>query len=72
MKDLVQQLAAPDNLTNAQDVVLDALREMHELSEEDQVIAAQLLFNNHNNLALFKRLNDKGKLTLVRRLLRGD
>ncbi|KZV51536.1 hypothetical protein F511_05852 [Dorcoceras hygrometricum] len=72
MKDLVQQLAAPDNLTDAQDVVLDALREMHELSEEDQVIAAQLLFNNHNNLALFKRLNDKGKLTLVRRLLRGE
>ncbi|KZV36081.1 hypothetical protein F511_23278 [Dorcoceras hygrometricum] len=72
MKDLVQQLAAPDNLTDAQDVVLDALHEMHELSEEDQVIAAQLLFNNHNDLALFKRLNDKGKLTLVRRLLRGD
>ncbi|KZV27875.1 hypothetical protein F511_37401 [Dorcoceras hygrometricum] len=72
MNDLVKQLAVPDNLSNTQDVVLDALREMNELSDEEQVIAAQLLFNNHNNLALFKRLNDKGKLTLVKRLLRGD
>ncbi|KZV40004.1 hypothetical protein F511_12399 [Dorcoceras hygrometricum] len=72
MNDLVKQLAVPDNLSNTQDVVLDALREMNELSDEEHVIAAQLLFNNHNNLALFKRLNDKGKLTLVKRLFRGD
>ncbi|KZV50983.1 hypothetical protein F511_15226 [Dorcoceras hygrometricum] len=72
MNDLVKQLAVPDNLSNTQDVVLEALREMNDLSDEEQVIAAQLLFNNHNNLALFKRLNDKGKLTLVKRLLSGD
>ncbi|KZV33915.1 hypothetical protein F511_26106 [Dorcoceras hygrometricum] len=72
MNDLVKQLAAPDNLSDTQDAVLDALQEMTEISEDEQVIAAQLLFNNHNNLALFKRLNDKGKLTLVKRLLRGD
>ncbi|KZV42923.1 hypothetical protein F511_14485 [Dorcoceras hygrometricum] len=66
MNDLVKQLAAPDNLSDAQDVVLDAWREMSELSEDEHVIAAQLLFNNHNNLALFKRLNDKGKLSLVK------
>ncbi|KZV42717.1 hypothetical protein F511_10425 [Dorcoceras hygrometricum] len=72
MNDLVKQLAAPENLSDAQDVVLDALGGMNELSEDEQVIATQLLFNNHNNLALFKRLNDKGKLSLVKRLLRGD
>ncbi|KZV58540.1 hypothetical protein F511_12367 [Dorcoceras hygrometricum] len=72
MNDLVKHLSAPDNLSDAQDVVLDALQGMSELSEDEQVIAAQLLFNNHNNMALFKRLNEKGKLCLVRRLLRGD
>ncbi|KZV19580.1 hypothetical protein F511_13466 [Dorcoceras hygrometricum] len=72
MNDLVKQLAAPDILSDAQDVVLEALRGMNELSEDEQVIAAQLLFNNHNNLALFKRLNDRGKLSLVRRLLRSE
>ncbi|KZV28362.1 hypothetical protein F511_11188 [Dorcoceras hygrometricum] len=72
MNDLVKHLSGPDNLADVQDVVLDALQGMSELSEDEQVIAAQLLFNNHNNMALFKRLNDKGKLCLVRRLLRGD
>ncbi|KZV23404.1 hypothetical protein F511_17364 [Dorcoceras hygrometricum] len=72
MNDLVKHLSGPDNLADVQDVVLDALQGMSELSEDKQVIAAQLLFNNHNNMALFKRLNDKGKLCLVRRLLRGD
>ncbi|KZV43361.1 hypothetical protein F511_19237 [Dorcoceras hygrometricum] len=72
MTDLVKHLSGPDNLADAQDVVLDALQGMSELSEDEQVIAAQLLFNNHNNMALFNRLNDKGKLCLVRRLLRGD
>ncbi|KZV48920.1 hypothetical protein F511_09708 [Dorcoceras hygrometricum] len=72
MNDLVKQLAAPHILSDTQDVVLDALRWMSELSEDEQVIAAQLLFNNHNNLALFKRLNERGKLSLVKRLLRGD
>ncbi|KZV50191.1 hypothetical protein F511_27581 [Dorcoceras hygrometricum] len=70
MNDLVKQLAGTNNLADAQDVVFDALRGMSELSEDEQVIAAQLLFNNHNNMALFKCLNDKGKLSLVRRLLR--
>ncbi|KZV21138.1 hypothetical protein F511_13204 [Dorcoceras hygrometricum] len=72
MNDLVKQLAAPDTLSDAQDVVLEALRGMNELSEDEQVIAAQLLFNNHNDLAFFKRLNDRGKLSLVRRLLRSE
>ncbi|KZV24257.1 hypothetical protein F511_01739 [Dorcoceras hygrometricum] len=72
MNDLVKQLAAPDILSDAQDVVLESLRGMSELSEDEQVIAAQLLFNNHNNLALFKRLNPRGRLSLVRRLLGGD
>ncbi|KZV28175.1 hypothetical protein F511_20308 [Dorcoceras hygrometricum] len=72
MNDLVKQLAAPHILSDAQDVVLEALRGMSELSEDEQVIAAQLLFNNHNSLALFKRLNARGKLSLVKRLLRGD
>ncbi|KZV42608.1 hypothetical protein F511_19946 [Dorcoceras hygrometricum] len=72
MNDLVKKLAAPDNLSDTQDVVLDALREMNEISEDEQVIASQCLFNNHNDLALFRRLNNKGKLTLVKRLLRGD
>ncbi|KZV32950.1 hypothetical protein F511_01461 [Dorcoceras hygrometricum] len=72
MNDLVKQLAAPDILSDAQDVVLEALRGMNELSEDEQVIAAQLLFNNHNNLALFKRLDARGKLSLVRRLLRSE
>ncbi|KZV35319.1 hypothetical protein F511_38941 [Dorcoceras hygrometricum] len=72
MNDLVKQLAAPDILSDAQDVVLEALRGMNELSEDEQVIAAQLLFNNHNDLDLFKRLNDRGKLSLVRRLLRSE
>ncbi|KZV27086.1 hypothetical protein F511_14106 [Dorcoceras hygrometricum] len=72
MYDLVKQISGPDNLADAQDVVLDALQGMSELSEDEQVIAAQLLFNTHNNMALFKRLNDKGKLSLVRRLLHGD
>ncbi|KZV57867.1 hypothetical protein F511_03436, partial [Dorcoceras hygrometricum] len=72
MNDLVKQIAGPENLADAQDLVLDAFQGMSELSEDEHVIAAQLLFNNHNNMALFKRLNDKGKLSLVRRLLRGD
>ncbi|KZV23575.1 hypothetical protein F511_37794 [Dorcoceras hygrometricum] len=41
MNDLVNQLSKPDNLSNAQDVVLDALRGMNELSEDKRVIAAQ-------------------------------
>ncbi|KZV27328.1 hypothetical protein F511_02437 [Dorcoceras hygrometricum] len=72
MNDLVKQIAGPENLSDAQDLVLAALQGMNELTEDEQVIAAQLLFNNHNNMSLFKRLNDKGKLSLVRRLLRGD
>ncbi|KZV46920.1 hypothetical protein F511_06162 [Dorcoceras hygrometricum] len=72
MNDLVKQIAGPENLAESQDLVLAALQGMSEITEDEQVIAAQLLFNNHNDMALFKRLNDKGKLSLVRRLLRGD
>ncbi|KZV57242.1 hypothetical protein F511_03486 [Dorcoceras hygrometricum] len=71
MNDLVKQIAGPQNLAESQDLVLAALQGMPEITEDEQVIAAQLLFNNHNDMALFKRLNDKGRLSLVRRLLRG-
>ncbi|KZV52440.1 hypothetical protein F511_32153 [Dorcoceras hygrometricum] len=65
MNALVKQLTASEKKSDAQDVVFDALQGMIELSKDEHVISAQLLFNNHNKLALFKCLNDKGKLSLV-------
>ncbi|XP_073025604.1 uncharacterized protein [Primulina eburnea] len=56
MKDLIKKLAAEDKLLDAQDRVLNALDEITHLSEDEQVLAAKFLFNNHNELALFQRL----------------
>ncbi|KZV48877.1 hypothetical protein F511_16684, partial [Dorcoceras hygrometricum] len=50
--DLVKQLAVPDNLSTTQDVVLEALREMNDLSDEEQVIAAQLFIQQPQQLVL--------------------
>ncbi|XP_073028029.1 uncharacterized protein [Primulina eburnea] len=69
MEDLIKRLASEDKLSDAQDHVLNALDEMHHLSEDDQVLAAKLLFNNHDDLALFQRLGKRGKICLVNRLL---
>lgn len=69
MADLVKQLATEEKISDAQDVVLEAVERIKELSDEEKVVAAQLLFNNHDNLALFKRLGEKGRICLVKRLL---
>ncbi|XP_075486392.1 uncharacterized protein LOC142526003 [Primulina tabacum] len=72
MTDLIKKLASDDNLSDAQDQVLNALDEMTHLSEDEQLLAAKLLFNNHNDLALFQCLGTRGKISLVNRLLDGQ
>ncbi|XP_075473422.1 uncharacterized protein LOC142504439 [Primulina tabacum] len=72
MTQLIKEINAEDKISDVQDTVLDALQGLTDLSEDEQVAAAKLLFNNHNDLALFKRLGDRGRMCLVMRLLRGD
>ncbi|XP_042472359.1 uncharacterized protein At2g29880-like [Zingiber officinale] len=71
MKDLTKELATEEKISNAQEKVLDALMVISELTEEEKVLVAELLADNYNKLSLFLRLNDKGKLSLAKRLLRG-
>ncbi|XP_073019157.1 uncharacterized protein [Primulina eburnea] len=72
MSQLIKEISAEDKISDVQDTVLDALQGLTELSEDEQVAAAKLLFNNHNDLALFKRLGERGRICLVKRLLRGE
>ncbi|XP_073024167.1 uncharacterized protein [Primulina eburnea] len=72
MTDFIKKLDSEDKLSDAQDEVLSALDGMNHLSKDEQVLAAQLLFNNHNDLALFRWLGDRGKICLVNRLLGGQ
>ncbi|XP_075477636.1 uncharacterized protein LOC142518711 [Primulina tabacum] len=72
MSQLIKQISADNKISDVQDTVLDALQGLTDLSEDEQVAAAKLLFNNHNDLALFKRLGERGRICLVKRLLRGD
>lgn len=53
MRELIKELAGEEKLSDTQDMVLKALEGIQELSEDEQVIAAKLLFNNHNDLTLF-------------------
>ncbi|XP_073026665.1 uncharacterized protein [Primulina eburnea] len=72
MGELIKELSGVDKIAAIQDKVLEALAGIKELTEDEQVMVAKLLLNNHNDLALFERLGDKGRLTLVRRLLNGQ
>ncbi|XP_073138040.1 uncharacterized protein [Henckelia pumila] len=72
MADLVKQMAAEDKISDAQDVVLESIQQISELSDDEQVRAAQLLFHSHDDLALFKRLGEKGRICLLKRLLGGE
>ncbi|XP_073119787.1 uncharacterized protein [Henckelia pumila] len=69
MGDLVKQMAVEDKISDAQDVVFEGVQQMIELSEDEQMRASRLLFRNHDDLALFKRLGEKGRMCLVKRLL---
>ncbi|XP_073049224.1 uncharacterized protein [Primulina eburnea] len=69
---LIKKLASEDKLSDAQDQVLNALDEMTHISEVEQVLAAKLLFNNHNDWAMFQRIGQRGKICLVNRLLAGQ
>ncbi|KAG6492927.1 hypothetical protein ZIOFF_047898 [Zingiber officinale] len=71
MKDLIKELATEEKISNAQEKVLDALMMIAELTEEEKVLVAELLADNYNKLSLFLCLNDKGKLSLAKRLLGG-
>ncbi|XP_073274251.1 uncharacterized protein [Primulina huaijiensis] len=72
MSDLIKKLGSEDKLSDAQDQVLNAVEKMTHLSEDEQVLAAKLLFNNHNDLAFFQRLGERGKIFLVNKLLAGQ
>ncbi|XP_073153329.1 uncharacterized protein [Henckelia pumila] len=70
--DLVKNLAPEDKVSDAQDVVLEVVQQISELSADEQVRAARLLFHNHDDLVLFKRLGEEGRKSLIRRLLDGN
>ncbi|XP_073134621.1 uncharacterized protein [Henckelia pumila] len=72
MSALIKEMAAEEKISDAQDMVLEGLQGLTELNEEEQVRAAQLLFKSHDELALFKRLGEKGRICLVKRFLQGD
>ncbi|XP_073120029.1 uncharacterized protein [Henckelia pumila] len=72
MSALIKEMAAEEKISAAQDMVLEGVQGLTELNEEEQVRAAQLLFKSHDELALFKRLGEKGRICLVKRLLKGD
>ncbi|XP_073015114.1 uncharacterized protein [Primulina eburnea] len=72
MSHLIKELSSEEKISDVQDTVLAALQSLPELSEDEQVAAAKLLFNNHNDLALFKRLGDRARICFVKRLLRGE
>ncbi|XP_073148832.1 uncharacterized protein [Henckelia pumila] len=72
MSNLIIELHVEEKLCQIQDKVLDTLQGLHEFSEDEQVVAAKLLFNNHNDLALFKRLGGHARICFLKRLLRGE
>ncbi|XP_073025150.1 uncharacterized protein [Primulina eburnea] len=72
MSQLIKEFSVDDKLSAIQDTVLEALQGLPDLSEDEQVAVAKLLFNNHNDLALFKRLGERGRICLVKKLLRSE
>lgn len=75
MTDLIKQLATEasnEKISNAHDEVLNAMGTMHELTDDEKVVAAELLVDNHNKLSLLLRLGQNERLSLARRLLRGS
>ncbi|XP_073132637.1 uncharacterized protein [Henckelia pumila] len=70
MGELIKELATTKKLSVTQDKVFEALEGLHEFTEDETVRAAKMLFNNHNDLALFKRLGENGRISLLNTLLR--
>ncbi|XP_073152563.1 uncharacterized protein [Henckelia pumila] len=68
--ELVVTLGAEDKISVAQDKVFKALEGIHKFTDDEKIVAASLLFNNHNDLALFQRLSEPGRIRLVNRLLK--
>lgn len=61
MRELIKKVIAEEKILVTQDKVFEVFKGIHEFTEDEKVIAAKLLFNNHNELALIQSFGEKRK-----------